>query len=943
MKYFITLFFTAFSLIVNGQNANNKKGFIGIQYALINDSVIIKNVVDGSPAYKIGIQNNDVIISINGQLVSNQRMSKDYISKLLEGAVGEEVVIDVLRKVDIRGRNVYKSTTYRIKREGVPIMNGPNNTTTNSLAFITPNKFNCNESFNIKEYEFSIEIKIKDFMPKTAYLTQEIGDNQFWYIDTFQVDKKGTLYLNGLNALYGYYYVVIPDIESIFLIISPDDNKIKIESSKDNFIRDCKVSGSNENDLLYKFINEASNYATNERVDYLQKFIDKNENSVVSNLARRLLLGDDFIAYGTKNELDSKETKEGNTLVFKSNVNEFTIISTKNHQIIGKSIDGIFTYYLEKIKDKNLEFIIQSDTYTPSLIKFSKENTKKEVCLKLIHTKEYIHQSFEGIRRNPSISVLEKFLSEFKDFEDRSTAEAVRDSLEIYDAKSTRDEDGVKRFIENRPKSSYLQLANQLYEEFSNDRIQFENAIKESKITTFKNYIEKYPNSKYIKETKINLISTAYKLYYNYGNLDSLINFYKNYILTNSDLDEINSVYPEKVFNEMTRTIDSNYVNRLNAGNDKLVTLKNLWFQKSRIESLFNKPVKFLISKYAETISSIYFNKLSTSIDNISFENEITEYVFVFKDLISSGKSKLLCIIDQTPNKNVDFIIRGQNNIADYLANINYNSVVYRQSFKFKDVYNDIKELPNSLIVTFKGNYPTNLIAKASSYTYSYNVLDEVETFVMGNKKVLSYYNGTSLIYSYEFENDKNITLEKLGDNLDKLELFLSQDNLEGALSQINVSNNNYPSNINLNIRLAKLKSIYQEKRNKEDRRIAEIEEQKRKKEQVKIESDNQYNVTNSNKTLFNSGDDVYAYLSGTWVSQGSNYVSGGKKITFRNYYFDSDGISGSISVKNFRNDAQLKQGISVVKICPSGYPCDELTVTGIGRIFYLEEIWIKQ
>lgn len=102
-------------------------------------------------------------------------------------------------------------------------------------------------------------------------------------------------------------------------------------------------------------------------------------------------------------------------------------------------------------------------------------------------------------------------------------------------------------------------------------------------------------------------------------------------------------------------------------------------------------------------------------------------------------------------------------------------------------------------------------------------------------------------------------------------------------------------------------------------------------------------NKSGTSKTLFNSADDVYAFLYGTWVGQGTSSTSAGTKINIRNYYFDCDGISGSISVKSFKNDPQLKQGYSVVKICPNGYSCDEFTVTGIGRMMYLGEIFIKK
>jgi hypothetical protein len=102
-------------------------------------------------------------------------------------------------------------------------------------------------------------------------------------------------------------------------------------------------------------------------------------------------------------------------------------------------------------------------------------------------------------------------------------------------------------------------------------------------------------------------------------------------------------------------------------------------------------------------------------------------------------------------------------------------------------------------------------------------------------------------------------------------------------------------------------------------------------------------NSKSSKKVLFNSGDDVYAYVSGTWVSQGSKYVSGGKKITFRGYNFTADdGSTGTYKITSWGNDKSLKQGNAKGVMYVQGTSVD-FSLSGIGRMMFFDEIWIKQ
>lgn len=70
---------------------------IGVQFNLLNDTIIVINTVSGGPAEKVGVKAGDKIITINDSLFVGSKITNDLVIKNLKGDKGTKVKIGVKR------------------------------------------------------------------------------------------------------------------------------------------------------------------------------------------------------------------------------------------------------------------------------------------------------------------------------------------------------------------------------------------------------------------------------------------------------------------------------------------------------------------------------------------------------------------------------------------------------------------------------------------------------------------------------------------------------------------------------------------------------------------------------------------------------------------------------------------------------------------------------
>ncbi len=88
---------------------------VGIQFNVLNDTIIIISPTPGGPSEKVGIQAGDRIITINGEKVSGAGITTTGVQKRLRGPKGTTVMVTVYR------RGVSDLLEFTITRDKIPV------------------------------------------------------------------------------------------------------------------------------------------------------------------------------------------------------------------------------------------------------------------------------------------------------------------------------------------------------------------------------------------------------------------------------------------------------------------------------------------------------------------------------------------------------------------------------------------------------------------------------------------------------------------------------------------------------------------------------------------------------------------------------------------------------------------------------------------------------
>lgn len=98
----------------NEQLEGNFEG-IGVEFNIMNDTIMVVSALNGGPSQELGIQAGDRIISVEGKSVARVNITNEQVFKLLRGPKGTEVHIVIYRP------DAHRRIPYTIKRGTIPI------------------------------------------------------------------------------------------------------------------------------------------------------------------------------------------------------------------------------------------------------------------------------------------------------------------------------------------------------------------------------------------------------------------------------------------------------------------------------------------------------------------------------------------------------------------------------------------------------------------------------------------------------------------------------------------------------------------------------------------------------------------------------------------------------------------------------------------------------
>lgn len=98
----------------NEQLEGNFEG-VGVEFSILNDTLVIVSPVSGGPSEKVGIQAGDRILAVDGKSIAGVGIKNEDVFKLLRGAKGTQVELTIQR------RGVEEPLLFTVVRDKIPI------------------------------------------------------------------------------------------------------------------------------------------------------------------------------------------------------------------------------------------------------------------------------------------------------------------------------------------------------------------------------------------------------------------------------------------------------------------------------------------------------------------------------------------------------------------------------------------------------------------------------------------------------------------------------------------------------------------------------------------------------------------------------------------------------------------------------------------------------
>ncbi len=126
---------------------------IGIQFQMMEDTLLVVQPVSGGPSEKVGILAGDRITAVEDTLIAGVKMSTEEIMSRLRGPKGSVVKLTIIR------RDIDEPLTFEVKRDKIPIYSlDASYMIAPTIGYIRLNKFGAN---TIEEFQAALS-KLQD-------------------------------------------------------------------------------------------------------------------------------------------------------------------------------------------------------------------------------------------------------------------------------------------------------------------------------------------------------------------------------------------------------------------------------------------------------------------------------------------------------------------------------------------------------------------------------------------------------------------------------------------------------------------------------------------------------------------------------------------------------------------------------------------------------------
>jgi hypothetical protein len=423
---------------------------------------------------------------------------------------------------------------------------------------------------------------------------------------------------------------------------------------------------------------------------------------------------------------------------------------------------GIFTFGIPVVID-----LFNSDFYM-----ISKSN--KEINVNFDYKQSFMIDEYQKIKTSADPLVFEKWIRNYGKSTIVQDVIDHKDSLELSIALSKESEQAIDDYISSHQGSNYLKEAEQIKSEMILARELFEKTKIENSVSSYENFLAKYPKSIHNTEAHKRLIDAAEKVALASASSTKMASYINSYIIPNTRFLTKSELGTKTT--TITKAIDAQLIKE-NIKSDPKKTYEyysNLWKSYVNIKSTVNNEYLGHLEQthgYQIKICNQLFSKLKEA----NTQEKQTALVSKIKsdfpnlDINDSNVNPIIVILENSNSGSGTLKLFNVGYLPHYFDNLSERDALKGRDFYtyHGSDYQSLKGITTEELNFLNGHL--NGVTKA----YAGGSLDFMLNIGTAGPKEIAYYQKGQLVktttyypdlssYDYEFINGENITLKEI-------------------------------------------------------------------------------------------------------------------------------------------------------------------------------------
>ncbi|MGC9331138.1 MAG: S41 family peptidase [Bacteroidales bacterium] len=169
---------------------------IGIQFNIMEDTLMVVATIPGGPSEKLGIMPGDRIITVDGKNIADIELKNSDVLDMLRGEKGTKVDVEIVR------RGVDEVLEFTIVRDKIPIFSvDAGYVVDDDIGYVKLNRFSKTTDEELEEvFNRFDSVGVNSIILDLTSNSGGYMDKSIWLVDQFLGDGKMVVYTEGKNS-----------------------------------------------------------------------------------------------------------------------------------------------------------------------------------------------------------------------------------------------------------------------------------------------------------------------------------------------------------------------------------------------------------------------------------------------------------------------------------------------------------------------------------------------------------------------------------------------------------------------------------------------------------------------------------------------------------------------------------------------------------------------